>query len=356
MVEYWIPLTDIFREPALVLESFIIILGLEFGLYFLYRFIKKDREKKMILAWVFFFFAFAAMVAFFVISDYFSSIVDRQLFLNLGYGTMVIGALVFTFNAEREVEIKSHSFSLILVTLGFFLVIDFFLVLFNPLYIALACWGLFITFLLIYVMKVIKRIKEYKINILAFLGGFLVWGLGYTGTIDAMVGVFGTLSRLFGNIAIITGMCLISSVFVSIPSLREVDWAQKLDKLLLLHRSGMFIWEHDFQKHAEIETPKEMPAQQMAGSLIGISKLIMEIIQSKKRLKIMDHQDKQIIFSYGEHLIAALIADEYLEIYRRKLINLLDEVETLYWGILYKFDGKSAEFKQIGRIISNTFS
>ncbi|MHA1130691.1 MAG: hypothetical protein ACTSQI_17455 [Candidatus Helarchaeota archaeon] len=36
----------------------------------------------------------------------------------------------------------------------------------------------------------------------------------------------------------------------------------------------------------------------------------------EEKVETLDHHDKKVIFVHGENLIAALIADEYLEIYK----------------------------------------
>ena len=357
MADYWIPINDVLREPILILEAVIVLLGLEFGVIFLYRFLKKERGKALILALSTFFFAFAFMVFFFIISDlyvdYLSLPESRHFYGNIAYSILGIGALVFTFNAERELGQKNHIFSIILLGSLIFMAIDFFFVIIEPVYFALVGWVLFVIVLLIYVKKISSKIKEYRLSIYGFFLGVLAYGLGYASTINLMVSSFGSISRFIGDIFIIFGISLISLVFVGLPSLREIDWTKNLNKLLLMHKSGSCICEYDFA--GSRKTPDQV-SQVIAGSLIGISQLLTELMESKKQLTIMDHQDKQIIFAYGQDIIAALIVDEYFGIYRKKLAKFVENIEIIYSPILEDWDREPIRVKPIEKLIKYAFS
>ena len=145
-------------------------------------------------------------------------------------------------------------------------------------------------------------------------------------------------------------------LFIGLPSLRELDWSQKIRKILLMHNSGTCICEHDFAGMEAPERAYQISTEFMAGSLIGISHMISELIRSKQKLEIVDHQDKKVIFAYGEYLIAALIADDYLEIYRIKLRKLIESLEMLYKDVLHDWEGDLFHFKPVRRILQSIFS
>ena len=168
--------------------------------------------------------------------------------------------------------------------------------------------------------------------------------------------IFGFGARLLGDILIICGIILISTLFIGLPSMRELDWSQKIQKILLMHNSGICICEHDFVDRGGPEGDGQISTEFMAGSLIGISNMISELIRSKSRLEIVDHQDKKVIFAYGEYLIAALIADDDLEIYRIKLKKLIESLEMLYKDVLRDWKGELFHFKPVRRILHTIFS
>ncbi len=350
------PIVGIFREPLLILEATVILFGVEFGLIFLHRFLKEEKERNMLMAWAVFFFSFSAMVCLFVVSDFFAGTADRQLFVSCGYVAMGIGALTFTFNAERELQLKHHRLSLILIILLGLMAIDFFFPFVDPVYIVYICWVPFIFTLLYYIVKVMKRIKEYRTNIIGFFGGFLIYGVGYATTIDALVEAFGPLPRLLGDILIILGMSLISLVFLGLPSMKEIEWVEKMNKLLILHSSGTCICDYNFMEVNLKAGQEEMPVQFLAGGLMGITQMIPELVHSKEKMKVLDHHDKKVIFAHGDHLIAALVADEYLEIYKRKLNRLIESLEMIYKGLLDDWKGSLANTEPIGKMIKIYFS
>lgn len=355
------PITTVLREPLLILESVIVLLGLEFGGIFVYRYFKRDREQAMILAWGLFFFCFAAMVLTYLYTDFMNlpSSTDRLNYINIGYAIMGFGALIFTFNAEREIGHKHHIISLILLGAFIFMIADFFLLFLEPFYFTIACWAPFVVILLFYLVKMVMKIKEYRLKVYACFIGFLILGFGYVATTDK----FQTaefLPRLIGDCSVIIGMSLISLVFVGLPSLKEVDWAKKLNLLLILHKSGSCICDYDFKKYGDADAIAKK--EYFAGGLIGVSQLVTEMIKNMtadekfSRLEVVDHQDKQIIFAYGENLIAALVVDEYLQIYRKKLYNLIREIELLYGERLSAEECKFTELKPVEKIITQVFS
>ncbi|HUX98342.1 MAG TPA: hypothetical protein VMV49_02195 [Candidatus Deferrimicrobium sp.] len=352
------PIEGIFREPILLLEVIIIFLGTEFGFLFLYRFIKEKKSKNyMNLAWAIFFLAFSGMVASYIFSDLYATNVEvRQIAVNIGYTLMAIGTIVFTFNAEREVGLKRHLLSIFLIFILIFLLVDFFIWIIAPVYLALVSWLPFIITLLLYITKLMTKVKEYRYNIYGFFIGFLAFGIGYAFTVDAMATFFGFGARMMGDISIILGMCLISFIFLSFSSMRELNWAKNIKELLIMHKSGTCICDHNFMSTSPDTDSSELSTDFMAGSLMGISQMISELIQSKEQLETMDHQDKKIIFAYGEYLIAALIVEEYLEIYKKKLKNLIEDLELLYKDILQDWKGELFHFKPVRRIITRIFS
>ena len=350
------PVVGIFREPLLILEATVSLFGIEFGLIFLHRFLKEKKERNMIIAWSVFFFSFSAMMGIYIVSDFFTAPADRQFIVNFGYLAMGLGALTFTFNAERELEFNRHILSLFLVALLLIMTVDFFFLFVDPIFIVYACWIPFIFTLLLYIARVMKRIKEYKINIFGFFGGFLIYALGYAATIDALVEEFGYITRLLGDISIIIGMGLISLGFIGLPSMREIDWEKKLNKLLLLHTSGTCICDYNFVDLTVETDARQIPIEFMAGGLMGVTQMIPELIHSRERVKILDHQDKKVIFAHGDHLVAALVADEYLEIYKRKLNKFIESLEMIYTGLLEDWQGSLTYLKPVEKLIKNIFS
>jgi hypothetical protein len=171
-----------------------------------------------------------------------------------------------------------------------------------------------------------------------------------------MVNSFGTVARFIGDILIIIGISLISLLFIGLPSLTEFEWPKKMKKIFVMHKSGKYIADYNFQENLTgTEEYKDLP-KLITGGLTGINKLIDEIVHSKEGLKIMDHKDVKIIFQYGNYLIAVIIVDEALDIYKTKLKKMIDYLEMLYETYLPTWDGDLTQFLIIKPIIKRFFT
>ncbi|MHA1384219.1 MAG: hypothetical protein ACTSR3_10755 [Candidatus Helarchaeota archaeon] len=353
------PITGSLREPILILEGIIILLSVEYGFFFFYKFKKAEGEKNFLFyAWGIFFLTFALMIFNFIMSDFFSYLPEiRQFYLDMGYSSMSVGALFFSIYAEREIKIKNHLFSIILMILVGLLVVSMVIPIISTSVFAFTCWLPFIVLLLIFLKRFSGKIKEkWRINIYGFVVGFILWGSGYGMTIDAIVNAFGYFSRFLGDLLIIMGISMISLLFVGLPSLNEFEWPNKMKKLIIMYKTGVYIADYNFQgesrKNGEIlDLPKII-----AGGLKGINELISEIVQSKQKLEVMDHKDVKIIFQYGKYLIAAIIVVEVLDIYRAKMKKLIDYLETLYESYLPTWDGDITQFQIVKPIIKRFFT
>jgi len=350
-----VSIIGLLREPILILEATIVLLGFEFSGLFLYRFLKQDRAKSMIFAWALFFFCFAGATLIYIYSDFYIPI-NSAFYVDIGYSIVGLGVLVFTFNAERELNYRYHVFTLILLGAYAILVINFFIGFIMKYYLLIICWIPFFCIIITYLIRLVMKLKEYRFKVYGFFVGFLTYGLGYISTTDSLQTV-DFFPRFLGDIAIIVGMSLISLILVAIPSLKEVDWAKKLNVLLILHRSGSCVCEYDFKKWGDESAIDNK--EYLAGGVIGVSLLVTEMVKNMNegrfsRLEVVDHQDKQIIFGYGEFLIAALVVDEFLGIYRKKLYHLIREIETLYGDLLR--EGKLTQLKPVEQLIMQVFS
>jgi hypothetical protein len=350
-------ISGLFREPMLMLEAAIVLLGFEFGGFFLYRFLKQDRTKSMTLAWALFFFCFSGATLIYMYNDFFTPS-NTAIYVDIGYSIVGLGVIFFTFNAERELKQKFHILSLILLCAYAALIVNFFSPFTVAYYILIVSWTPFFLIMVIYLLKLMVKIKEYRFRVYGLSAGFLIYALGYIFTTDSLQ-IIDFLPRFLGDISIIIGTSLISLIFVGLPSLKEVDWAKKLNLLLILHKSGSCICDYDFKKWGDENALAKK--EYMAGGLLGVSQLVTEMIKNMdqekfSRMEVMDHQDKQIIFGYGEYLIAALVVDEYLEIYRKKLYHMIREIEMLYGDRLSTSEGKLMQIQPIEKIITQIFS
>ncbi|MHA1269397.1 MAG: hypothetical protein ACTSPY_06370 [Candidatus Helarchaeota archaeon] len=357
------PVEGFLRSPLLILEGFILLLGFEYGAYFLKKYYKEEKEKNhLIQAWGFFFLFFAIMTFFFLISDYFITDYSiREIFLDLGYLSMGFGGLFFCYCLERELNYKKPIFSVILFILLIVLIINMFVLFMDSTNIVVICWVPFVILLTIYIYKLTEELKgQKKWKIVSFIGGFFVYLIAYILISDYIVEIFGLIVRMFGNILIIIGLSLISIILIELPRI-ELAWREKIRSVLIIHKSGTCISVYNFHEE-KIELENNDRNQLIAGGLIGIVQMLEDIIESKdkekihKKIEIMDHKDVKIIFNYGNHLTAVIIVDEILNIYKFKLKKLTHYLEFLYADILPNFKPEDIfQFKTVKGIIKRFF-
>ena len=352
------PIEGFFREYILILEGIIIFLVLQYGIYFSYRFSVEEREKNyMVRAWAIFFFTYASNIVFFIISDFYSDTLYRQIFIDLGYVILGTGGIFFSYYAEIEMNIKNHAFTKIITIMLAILIIDTIFPVISPGLLAVLTNVIFIALLIVYVIKFTSNIKEkWRINIYGFILGICIWVFGYCLIIDFLVEAIGPISRFVGDIFIVTGMSLISLVFIGLPSLTEFDWPDKMKKLFIMYKTGSYISDVDFQEEFGLKDEYRDLPQFITGGLAGIDNLLKEIVKTKEKLLVIDHKDLKIIFHHGNFLIAAIIVDEELDIFKTKLKKLIDYLETLYESLLPHWDGDLAHFKIVKPIIKNFFT
>lgn len=101
--------------------------------------------------------------------------------------------------------------------------------------------------------------------------------------------------------------------------------------------------------------PSLQDSDLISSGLTGIQGLLAEMVQSKQRLKVVDHQDVKILFEYGEYSTIALIACENFHIYHFKLSALMQQFENLFQDVLAKWMGETDVFLPVKRLIESIF-
>ena len=122
-------------------------------------------------------------------------------------------------------------------------------------------------------------------------------------------------------------------------------------ELFIIGPNGGTLFHHSF---IEKETSAELDL--ISSGLTGVKALLSEMVQSKKQLKVVDHQDVKIIFEYGTHSTLALIVHENLHIYHSKLTLLIEKFENLFHDVLIKWKGETKIFLPSKRLIEEIFT
>ncbi len=139
---------------------------------------------------------------------------------------------------------------------------------------------------------------------------------------------------------------------------KEIQWASTIKNLFVSNYSGICLYFHDFE---QIEQPKEKIDQHqvdedlIAGGLSGVITIISEITKSKKRLRIIEKEGVQLIFSYGKYHIATLISTMNLPILLKKLDEFSREFEEKFEKELKSFTGYINPFESTKYLVDKYF-
>ena len=110
------------------------------------------------------------------------------------------------------------------------------------------------------------------------------------------------------------------------------------------------IFHYSFSK-----SEKEQDYDLISSGLTGVKGILGEMIESKQKLRNVDHQDVKIIFEYGKFTTIALITYENLRIYYPKLASLSAQFENLFQDVLPNWTGETEIFLPASQLIGEIF-
>jgi len=143
---------------------------------------------------------------------------------------------------------------------------------------------------------------------------------------------------------------ILGFVILSFETFTEFGWKEKMRELFIIGPNGAPLFHYSFAKKA---SPREPDL--IAVGLTGFKDVLAEMMQSKKALKVVDHQDVKIIFEYGTYSTLALVVFENLRIYHSKLVSLIVDFEHLFQDVLSQWKGEVTSFLPSKRLIENVF-
>ncbi|NHI94589.1 MAG: MFS transporter [Candidatus Lokiarchaeota archaeon] len=135
----------------------------------------------------------------------------------------------------------------------------------------------------------------------------------------------------------------------SLPPAEEMEWAKDLIHLYVIKDNGVLMSDYSFVE-------KELVDHDLfSGGISGITTILQEMVDSQQKLKVIDHEDKKLLFEYGEQFSIILVAKKDLKILRTKLKKLTEQIQTVFWETIASWDGDLELFKPIKTLIRNYF-
>lgn len=347
------PIDGPFRESLLIVEALLVVVLLQAGIIFTRKFLKTERtvSNYMLLAWAGIFFSYSAVFSIFIVADFYVE-VGRENVLNIGYIIAGLGATLFAYYAEREIGLKKHLFSILLVVVFGFLLINAIFPMINAFILTAGGWLIFIFLIFIYIKKFSsKRTEKWRLNIFSLIVGIVLLVLGFGAIADESWEFFGGWVRYTGDFLMMVGVLCVAALYIGVPSLSEFIWPEKLKHFFVIHQSGVSVANYNYAQEGDGKRDELL----MAGGLASISKVISSLIDSEKQLDMVDHGDVLLLFDYGKYLINVLIVEEPLEILRVKLKKFTEAIEIIYEDELAEWDGNLERFTFLDAVVKANF-
>jgi hypothetical protein len=357
MVDYPLfPLTDPFERLILSLEFILVVIFMELGVYFFYKYWKnkKDAIPSVVeLDWAILFGAFGVAYLFYIIGDFFVLEGNYDTFIFVGYLSLLIGYTLLLYHLESTGTFKTkYLFTLLSAGLSIVIILVF---LFSPsLLQTISSSFMILAFVAIalYFFTIIKRIwKFYKFRSIGLLSGIILWLLGYAGNSDVAIDLFGSLAiRAAADIVTISGIVLLAVFVNSIPSLAEIGWHEKIKYIILTTQSGMSLYTENFQERKEIDDLS------ISGAIWGIQVFLQNILSEDANLKVISRGSDVVLREEGKNIIGLLVVEQELEILKYILKQLVQRFEEYYSDILEDWSGEIDLFEPTKHLVDDIFS
>ncbi len=83
--------------------------------------------------------------------------------------------------------------------------------------------------------------------------------------------------------------------------------------------------------------------------------MLQEMMKSKERVEYIDHQDKKLMFQYGNGFVVVLLTKKMLHILRSKLKQLTEDIERIYGDQIINWNGSLDIFPQMHILVKKNF-
>jgi len=353
------PIEGPYAEILLLMEWLIIFFFAQWAIIFLLR-VRTLRKEVRILqekAYIWLLFGFSVMWAFYILSDFFAPDTNwRLVFLNCGYLSHVVGALMFIYILEKhKVFLKQFLFTKFFIALT---IVYISVLVFAYEYtqrVSYVFWFSYVVFFLFYMKDIGKkarattRYSKFRVGFVCLILAFGLMFLGFGLTTDLFIITFGLSIRLLGDILQLFGTFCLSIGFLTIPSMSEFDWQEKIDSLLLLLKSGACIYKKNFRDpHNHID-------EDLISSALGSIKYTLQQLTEKDGNSVIEKKGNITLIHPGKYIIGIVICDEKLQSLQILLQNFVEKIERVYRKVLDTWSGNMDIFDPIEQYAKEIF-
>ncbi len=178
--------------------------------------------------------------------------------------------------------------------------------------------------------------------------GLVFYGAGYALGAEMIKNMFVAPFRdvfcIFQTIIVLIGLSLTGAGYFGLPSLSEIHWQEYMLHVFVFHiETSVSIFDRCLLK--KNLAPQKVKADLFSSGVSGVIGIVREMIQSEKRLKVLDHDDKKILLEYGDHVIVALVALKDLKIFREKLYSFIGKIESMFKDDFIRWTSEITKFE-----------
>ena len=346
------------RIPLLIMEWVILFLFLELAIIFWLRIINKKKALKNLQekAYISILLGYAGSKLFYIIGDYYVDISLRMVFYNFAYLIFLIGLFFFIYTLEKyKIFIRKYLFTKILGVLIFFFISIFIVNIKYTQNVSYIFALVFVIFVIVYIRELYSSFYKKKelgnviFDLIKFCLGIIFILFGYQLATDLSANIFGIEIRIVGDIFQLIGLFFLFIFFISIPSFSEYDWQEKIKSVIIMYKSGLFIYKENFQGFIDSVD------NSITTGMITILKMMLETFTEKEGTSIIEKGGNIIIIQPGRYIIGAIICDEKLNSIQILLNKFIEKIETVFSHILTNWDGNLTVFKLIEEISKEIF-
>ncbi len=366
------PIIGFIRAPLLIIEWIFANITFELGLIFILKYRKTELKNLQELGYASMFFGYSGQWYFNIWSDYYSSqtIIHpfylwsqgsyRLLFLNLGYFSVMVGALFFIYFIEKYkiVLYRKFFFTFCFLLLILICTIAFFINLTLNQSLTVLLWPIFLFFYIFFVFDLVKKAQKEKlfygsikliIPVLALAGGYLL-------TRAIMTDIFGLTIRLIGSLLQLVSISLMYYVFGTIPPFSEFEWKDKIEDIYLIEKGGIALFHKNFLKRKSDLVEDHLISGAISTVSIMLQEFFAEGAPEKEGFSIIKKKGKIIIIYSGEFVNCVVICKEELNFIKYYIKKFVQKFETLYHNVLVEWNGDTNIFSPVETLIDDYFS
>ncbi len=358
--------SELFRDIALSAQIAAVLFALQFSLIIFNEWRKQRTRswKDIRLGWGSFLMLAAIHLVFFTIADFYSlgnifgappaTLIERVLWLRLGYITLQTGLLVLTIAVNRILAHRAFHFfsvlSLVSIVLSIVLPHDILRI------VALAIIApAVIVELLAFTYFTVKTVKgRMRRSVGVFFISFIAVIVGYGFTSDFAITALGPVSYTIGAMVIAAGCIIMGTTLPNITDFDEFNWWTSVRELYVLTRAGVGLLSVNFSE--EHTSTMDTDSLLTSGGITGIREVLKKIMGTEEELQIVDQGTMKMLFAYSKHVLGVLVVTKPLETLIEKLSSFVRRFEVLFAGVLEEFDGNISVFAPAQRLALAEFT